>query len=352
MSLKHPFNQAGHATPASTLASQSHSVADVSADRIQSFLPTSQHALGFHHGPVMLTNQGGQGERACTSKSDVLTDAAQVGQPVSNQGQHRFAVPPLSNCLQEVAASDTASGVTCLTRGQLMPASITNQSSLYAPPIAPVHMLSSSAAVQLADKSASLSRRASLAAKLQQMAANADSRNIRVSDSDSQSPNAAPFECNGYAHKTVKSTAFGPESGVPYRAMSPPKARTSLGKVRTIEHELSPDQSAQQTTAAVDSQAAGVRRQHLSTIQAASNPEHCLIPASPLNTDSTNASDTGNDIGDSQANHAGHTPKRTLSDAALEALHAVQSMQCPIIQYNQLQIHRKIGDGSIGQVCM
>ncbi len=42
--------------------------------------------------------------------------------------------------------------------------------------------------------------------------------------------------------------------------------------------------------------------------------------------------------------------KRTISDVALEALESVQSLKCPMISYNQLDIKRKIGDGSIGQV--
>ena len=42
--------------------------------------------------------------------------------------------------------------------------------------------------------------------------------------------------------------------------------------------------------------------------------------------------------------------KRTISDAALEALESVESLKCPVIEYCQLQIKRKIGDGSIGQV--
>ena len=42
--------------------------------------------------------------------------------------------------------------------------------------------------------------------------------------------------------------------------------------------------------------------------------------------------------------------KRTISDVALEALESVQNLKCPIISYSQLDLKRKIGDGSIGQV--
>lgn len=96
-----------------------------------------------------------------------------------------------------------------------------------------------------------------------------------------------------------------------------------------------------------------VRRQHLQI--ATDPPEHFPMPASTFTTESPNAIDNisiDNHHDGQQASHAGQTPalKRTLSNAALEALDAVQSMQCPIIPYQQLQMHRKIGDGSIGQV--
>ena len=42
--------------------------------------------------------------------------------------------------------------------------------------------------------------------------------------------------------------------------------------------------------------------------------------------------------------------RRTMSKIGLETLEKVESMNCPIIEYSQLEIKRKIGDGSIGQV--
>ena len=44
--------------------------------------------------------------------------------------------------------------------------------------------------------------------------------------------------------------------------------------------------------------------------------------------------------------------KRTISDVALEALESVESLKCPVIQYSALQFKRKIGQGSVGQVCL
>ena len=47
---------------------------------------------------------------------------------------------------------------------------------------------------------------------------------------------------------------------------------------------------------------------------------------------------------------AGQHMRRTKSKLALDTLASVESMNCPIIDYSQLEIKRKIGDGSIGQV--
>ena len=47
---------------------------------------------------------------------------------------------------------------------------------------------------------------------------------------------------------------------------------------------------------------------------------------------------------------AGQHLRRTKSKLALDTLASVESMNCPIIDYSQLEIKRKIGDGSIGQV--
>ncbi len=47
---------------------------------------------------------------------------------------------------------------------------------------------------------------------------------------------------------------------------------------------------------------------------------------------------------------AGQLIRRTKSKLGLDTLASVESMNCPIIDYSQLEIKRKIGDGSIGQV--
>ncbi|KAL0038253.1 hypothetical protein WJX79_010194 [Trebouxia sp. C0005] len=47
---------------------------------------------------------------------------------------------------------------------------------------------------------------------------------------------------------------------------------------------------------------------------------------------------------------AGQPMRRTKSQLGLDTLASVESMNCPIIDYSQLEIKRKIGDGSIGQV--
>lgn len=47
---------------------------------------------------------------------------------------------------------------------------------------------------------------------------------------------------------------------------------------------------------------------------------------------------------------AGPSMRRSKSKLGLETLASVESMNCPIIDYSQLEIKRKIGDGSVGQV--
>ena len=42
--------------------------------------------------------------------------------------------------------------------------------------------------------------------------------------------------------------------------------------------------------------------------------------------------------------------RRTKSKLSLDTLASVESMNCTIIDYSQLEVKRKIGDGSIGQV--
>lgn len=46
------------------------------------------------------------------------------------------------------------------------------------------------------------------------------------------------------------------------------------------------------------------------------------------------------------------TARRTLSDKALEALIAVEDLKCPVIEFKHLQIARKCGGGSHGQVML
>lgn len=47
---------------------------------------------------------------------------------------------------------------------------------------------------------------------------------------------------------------------------------------------------------------------------------------------------------------AGQHMRRTKSKLGLDTLASVESMNCPIIDYSQLEIKRKIGEGSVGQV--
>lgn len=249
--------------------------------------------------------------------------------------------------------------VTISHRGTSVPATVTNQITVST---SPVKVLNPSAAAHLVQKSESLSRRASLAAKLQRMAESADVRSTKASDtSDGTSTKATSHssQASSPAHISTSSDGYQVTSMMPVAEQFLPRPRTSLDRVRRAEPQEGLDPSAEQTSNAVDSMAADIRRRHLtsSSEREKTCSKNLQLPGSSL-TDSIHQSNTGLQGGLGQTDEGlamqpGHLPslRRTLSDAAAQALDVVESMLCPIIPFSQLQIQRKIGDGSIGQVC-
>ena len=320
---------------------KSHSVAEVPSTSGQTAagLPIRNHTLGTSYVPALPLDRG-------QTPAETL-----AGRPPNTnlpEQQGRGAKPALAHVA-------IRSGPLSVVNTGLYTTSSHNTQS-------PVKVLDIFAAVQIAQKSASLTRRASLAAKLQRLAESADTRNIKAAERGSPALSAAPTERNSVEDCQVDSMP---------RATKPlSKKRISLGKVSSADLEDSQDSgpTAEQTSNAVDSKAADVRRQHLSDSDKASAlSSRSRQPADPLPGDSLQCSNTGITFVPRSARSAeepGTTHsvirrcsseispvlKRTLSDAASEALDAVESMQCPIIAYSQLHIQRKIGDGSIGQV--
>lgn len=256
------------------------------------------------------------------------------------------------------SGSDHSSHTITAHRGKSIPADAIQRSSLYTPP---VKVLTPSAAVQLAQEAESLSRRASLAAKLHRMAESADARSARASESsDGVSIKASlhASQASSPAHITSSSDGYQGKSMPLVAEQYLPKQRTSLDKVSRADAGQGADPSAEQTSNAVNSKAAGVRRLHLTSSNNREKSGYSKPLSGMTSEDSIQHSNKDLHVAGAQAAEgsgmqAGQAPvlRRTLSDAAAEALDVVESVQCPIIPYTQLQIQRKIGDGSIGQVC-
>ncbi|KAL3138899.1 hypothetical protein ABBQ32_005722 [Trebouxia sp. C0010 RCD-2024] len=255
------------------------------------------------------------------------------------------------------SGSDHSSHTITAHRGKSIPADAIQRSSLYTPP---VKVLTPSAAVQLAQEAESLSRRASLAAKLHRMAESADARSARASESsDGVSIKASlhASQASSPAHITSSSDGYQGKSMPLVAEQYLPKQRTSLDKVSRADAGQGADPSAEQTSNAVNSKAAGVRRLHLTSSNNREKSGYSKPLSGMTSEDSIQHSNKDLHVAGAQAAEgsgmqAGQAPvlRRTLSDAAAEALDVVESVQCPIIPYTQLQIQRKIGDGSIGQV--
>ena len=352
--------KASHVAPDSAFVFKSHSVneAPSTSGQIAAGLPIRHHTLGTKYAPPLFVDKDSQGQpHAHTHQSGRPSN---IDTPQQMGGRLLGHCSPLSVVDEGIAATISKNIVANSDRGKSIPADAIRQTSLYAASQSPAKGLSTSAAVQLVQKSASLSRRASLAAKLQRLAESADIR------SGSPASSAGPTERNSIEDSQIRSMTC-----------STTLKRTSLDKVSRVGCDNLDDSAptAQQTSNAVDSKAAGVRRQRLSFHQSSLEQAVRMSSLSLQRADSRSqygphSSSTGTKMAHARtaeepSMQAEHGPdprrslsddqrapvfRRTLSDAATEALNAVESMQCPIIQYSQLQIQRKIGDGSIGQV--
>lgn len=362
---------ASHVAPDSAFVFKSHSVREAPSNsgQIAAGLPIRHHTLATNYVPSLLVDTDSQGQphaqRFQSGKPSNIEMPQQMGRGGKLLGHLPPSNDPLSAVAEGVDATVSNNIVPKPARGQSMPADMIQQTNLYAASQSPVRNLSTSAAVQLAQKSASLTRRALLAAKLQRLAVSADTRSVKASEGGSPAPLAGPTQRNSFEDSQNES--------MPRDAPPPPKQSTSLEKVSRADCADSDDSAptSQQTSSAVDSKAADVRRQHLSglehairlnstSLQRADSPSRYSPRSSRTGTKMTHAWTA--EEPNTQAEHVleprrscsddQRSPvlRRTLSDAAAEALDVVESMQCPIIPFSQLQIQRKIGDGSIGQV--
>ena len=356
---------ASHLAPDSAVVFKSHSVTEApsSLTQIAAGLPIRNHTLATTYVPALLVDTASQRQTHGQTLKPGRPPDVDLPHPVGTAGKSMAPLPlsgvPLSAVEEGIDPTSSTTTVANPARGKSMPVAAIQQTSLYAVSRSPEKKVNAFGAVQIAQKSASLSRRASLAAKLQRMADTADTRSIKASRAGSIASSAAPTKKN-----SIEDVQSMPRAATPLQ-----RKGTSLDKVSKANCNDSSDSAprAQQTSSAVDSQAADVRRQHLSSLEAVT-----LTPSSFQHANSpSNNSPHDNNPGPRTARartaeHPGTMPmhvvarrsssenapeiKRTLSDVASEALDAVENMQCPVIAYSQLQIQRKLGDGSIGQV--
>lgn len=338
-----------------------------SGQQISAGVLVRHHTLETNYVPSFSLNKDSQGQPLAPTIKSSRPFSVEKPQQIGRVGTLLADLPlssgPLSAVSESIDATISHSTTANSARADSIPADMIQQTTLYTASQSPTKVFNASTAVQIAQKAASLNRRASLAAKLQRLADSADTRGTKVSKCGSPISSPRPSQRNSSEEDLVNS--------MPYAAMPRPKQRTSLDKVSKADAEDSGMTTARHTSSTLDDQAAEIRRQRLSSLEQAVNlSSMSLRRADSPSEDSPRSSNTGQKLTHArtfeepsmQAEHVPrlrrslnddrHAPglRRTLSDAAEQALDAVESMQCSIIPYSQLQIQQKIGDGSIGQV--
>lgn len=326
-----------------------------------------QHTLETNYVPALSMKKDSQGQPLAPTLKSGRSFSVEKPQQMGRGGQLLVDLPlssgPLSAVSESIDATISRSTTANSARADSIPADMIRQTTLYAASQSPTKVLTTSAAVQIAQKAASLTRRASLAAKLQRLADSADTQGTKVSNCGSPVSSPRASQRNSSEGDLVNSM---PRAAVPH-----PKQMTNLDKAGKSASEGSGLTTAQQTSSTLDDQAAEIRRQRLSSLeQAVKLTSMSLRRTDSPSQNSPRSNNAGKEIThawtlEEPSTQAEHVPRlrrsfsddqlapglrRTLSDAAAEALDAVESIQCPIIPYSQLQIQRKIGDGSIGQV--
>lgn len=210
-------------------------------------------------------------------------------------------------------------------------------SALHPPPPRSSSQLSAFHTIQ---KASSVSRRVSLAKLLHRMSTGthppSDTASARASDTTSQPSPAASSDCA----QALDSVDRLFSSAVSAQLL--PLSR-HLGQYAMVLH---PQIASEQISCvAAGSQPATPNNSPMLSGSTAISVGLGRHPSLPLTIDALQASS-----GASQQGRM-HPLKRTVSDVALEALESVDSLKCPIIEYSHLDIKRKIGAGSIGQVC-
>ena len=227
---------------------------------------------------------------------------------------------------------------------QSVPASF-HRSDMLAMHQAPSRQQSSLSAAGTAQKAASLSRRTSLANMLLRMSVNSERGN-----SEHQTI-VTTSSVMGMSNEPHGSTLVPLDRAASIHAKLAP-FHTDNNQGGVTRHAL--PSATEQAAADHTDPATELKRLYSLAAELASPPDSPLAPIRQPSLRPVHP-DIHSDIilaacSSSQDSASGHRVKRTLSDRALEALCAVENLKCPVIEYKELQIVRKIGEGSIGQV--
>ncbi len=226
------------------------------------------------------------------------------------------------------------------TRGQTLPEGLISHSDVSALHHPPPRSSSQLSAFHTIQQASSVSKRTSLANLLHRMSAGTQPPSDTASTHFSDAASELSLAVNSDSAPALDSVGRLLSSTV--SAQLPPPSR-HLGQLAMV---LQPQVASKQIPRdAAVSQTATPNNSPMFVAPAAISGSLGRHPSLPLSNDALHAS--------SGASQQGRMRplKRTISDVALEALESVDSLKCPIIEYCHLDIKRKIGAGSIGQVC-
>ncbi|KAL0046815.1 hypothetical protein WJX82_010624 [Trebouxia sp. C0006] len=238
-------------------------------------------------------------------------------------------------------------------QAQSLPADAIKSSALYAPrqelqPRPP----SQPSDVPALQKSSSFSRRASLASMLLKMRAGDDlSRNSSASSGEAASLLSSVNSADHAQRTGGPSATTGSSTGQGQPTPFSVGGKGHQQGVKFTDDHASKKEKRRLSSERIDRMAADVRLHRYHGGSMVSTPQNSGHSNGGPSI-SHNAGGHDSLSSDDSASHQALQPemKRTISDVALEALESVQNLKCPIISYSQLDIKRKIGDGSIGQV--
>ena len=233
----------------------------------------------------------------------------------------------------------------------------------------PAHVRSSQlSALSTIQQAISVSRRVSVASLLQRMSTGDDDKSSQRSEQDSTIGSSAIAPCGPLSldassthTQRVKSSNLRFNNVQIHTSLAANTADQYGSRVDVSQAKI---QEAQSASRKMDHLAADVRMQSfLSSAGMAATPNNMPLHSNPASLtdishdlechDSLPVSDDMLQMHDDAAQQ-GHLRmlKRTISDAALGALESVDSLRCTIIEYSQLEVKRKVGGGSIGQVSL